>query len=396
MIGGDCGVPDYDYLLIGGGMAADSAARGIREVDADGTIGLIGSELTGPYERPFLSKVLWSDPAEDDLFRDTEALGVAMHLGREALSLDPAAKTVRDDEGTAYRYRKLLLATGALPLRLRGSDEGVLYFRGLRHYRRLRQLTEEPGREVLVLGGGYIGAELAAALRGAGHGVVMAFPEGGIMERMFPPDLSAFVSAYFRERGVRLLPGLAVESVVRTAGGRKLATFVNGDTLEADVVVAGLGVTPDTRLAEAAGLEVADGIRVDASLRTSDPDIYAAGDAISIFSPALGRWRRVEHEENANLSGFLAGQAMAGEAQEYTHLPMFYSDLFDLGFEGTGIADARLGMVADWEDDAFGSGTVWYLEEGRPVGALMWNRWGRLDEAREAISSGGLPGNKAT
>src|SRR5690625_2869767 len=389
-------MPEYDYLLVGGGMAADSAARGIREVDADGTIGLLSSEDTGPYERPFLSKILWADPDEDGLLRDTAELGVTLHLGREAVSIDRKARTVRDDAGTVYRYGKLLLATGGRPRRLKGNDEGVLYFRSLADYRRLRELTAEPGQEVLILGGGYIGAELAAALSGAGQNVTMAFPEAGIMERMFPAGLSRFIGDYFAGRGVQLLPGRLVEAVVRTAAGRQLATFSDGSTLEADVVVAGLGIEPETTLAEAAGLEVDDGIRVNASLQTSDPDIYAAGDAVNVHSPALQRWRRVEHEENANLTGFFAGQAMAGQAQEFAHLPMFYSDLFDLGFEGTGIADSRLETLEDWEDDAYGSGTVWYLEDGAPVGAVMWNRWGRLDEVRQAISRGELPGRNGS
>jgi len=381
-------VPEYDYLLVGGGMAADSAARGIREVDSDGTIGLISSEETEPYERPFLSKVLWASSDEEGLFRDTAALGVTLHLGRQAVSIDRSSRTVRDDGGTVYRYGKLLLATGGTPRRLKGSDEGVLYYRSLAHYRRLRELTAEPGQEVLIIGGGYIGAELAAALVQAQQEVTMAFPEEGIMERLLPEDLSAFVSDYYRERGVKLLNGQLVESVVRTAAGRKLVTFTDGSTLEADVVVAGLGIIPDTRLADEAGLETADGIRVNATLQTSDPDIYAAGDAAAIHSGMLNRWRRVEHEENANLTGFFAGQAMAGEPQEYTHLPMFYSDLFDLGFEGAGIADSSLETVSEWDGATFGSGTIWYLEEGIPVGVIMWNRWGKLEEARERISRG--------
>src|SRR5690625_2828673 len=235
-------------------MAADSAARGIREVDSDGTIGLISSEETEPYERPFLSKVLWASSDEEGLFRDTAALGVTLHLGRQAVSIDRSSRTVRDDGGTVYRYGKLLLATGGTPRRLKGSDEGVLYYRSLAHYRRLRELTAEPGQEVLIIGGGYIGAELAAALSSAGQNVTMAFPEAGIMERMFPAGLSRFVGDYFAGRGVRLLPGRLVEAVVRTAAGRQLATFSDGNTLEADVVVAGLGIEPETTLAEAAGL----------------------------------------------------------------------------------------------------------------------------------------------
>src|SRR5690554_3744631 len=153
-------MPDYDYLLVGGGIAADSAARGIREVDESGSIGLISAEPHAPYDRPPLSKGLWQDQTEDEINRDTQELGVEMHLGTRVLRIDRAAHTVHDNQGATHAYRKLLLATGGEPRRLSGPDEGVIYYRNLADYRQLRQLTARPSR-VLVLGGGYIGSELA-------------------------------------------------------------------------------------------------------------------------------------------------------------------------------------------------------------------------------------------
>ncbi len=377
-------MPDYEYLLVGGGMAADSAARGIREEDENGSIGLIGAEPHPPYDRPPLSKGLWQDQTEDEITRGTQQLGVEMHLGTRVVRIDPAAHSVTDDRGATHTYRKLLLATGGAPRRLSGPDDGVIYYRDLADYRQLRQLTGQPSR-VLVLGGGYIGAELAASLGAQGHSVHLAFPEETLLARLLPADLGEFLGGYYRDRGVTLHPR-RLAAAVRRSGKESRVTFADGGQLTADVVVAGLGIIPGVALAQDAGLTVADGIEVNEFLQTSQPDIYAAGDVASIYSPTLGRRRRVEHEENANLSGMLAGMAMAGHPQPYAHLPMFYSDLFDIGFEGVGVTDSRLEVQADWQEP-FRKGALHYLEGGRLVGAIMWNNWGQLDRIRELIEA---------
>lgn len=376
----------YDYLLIGGGMTADAAARGIRDVDETGSIGLISAETDPPYSRPPLSKGLWRDQQIEDTDRETASLGVNLHLGRRASALDRAARTVTDDHGQLYGYRRLLLATGGQPRRLRGLDDGVIYYRTLADYRHLRQLTRQP-RSVLVLGGGYIGAELAAALSGHGHKLHMAFPEVNVLERLLPVALARTVSDRFSEQGVVLHRRLSAESVRRSAAGT-VARFDDGTELLVDVVVAGLGIIPDTALAAGAGLAVQDGIIVNEFLQTADPAIFAAGDVASIYSPALGVRRRVEHEENANYSGLFAGRAMAGEAEAYTHLPMFYSDVFDFAFEGVGLVDSRLQTEVHW-DEPLESGSIHYLQDGLVRGVLMWNSHGRLDEARSLISAPG-------
>ncbi len=375
-------MPAYDYLLIGGGMTADAAARGIRDVDAEGSIGLISTETDAPYNRPPLSKGLWRDQEIEEIDRETENLGVTLHLGRRAVTLDRASRTVTDDRGETYGYGRLLLATGGSPRRLRGLEDGVIYYRNLADYRRLRELTAER-RSVMVLGGGYIGAELAAALQGAGHDVHMAFPEVNVLDRILPAELAREVSTLFRSKGVTLHRRVTAESVRQSAAGT-VVRFADGTEILVDVVVAGLGILPETSLAETAGLGVSDGITVNEFLQTTDPDVYAAGDVASILSPALGIRQRVEHEENANLSGYLAGKAMAGEAEPYTHLPMFYSDLFDQSFQGVGLADSRLETAIDW-DEPLKKGTVRYLEDGKVRGVLAWNSWGRLDAARELI-----------
>lgn len=377
-------MPDYDYLLIGGGMAADAAARGIRDADPDGTIGLIGAEPFAPYNRPPLSRGLWQDYSEDEIMRETDELGVDLHLGRTATNIDRQRRQVTDDSGTTYGYRKLLLATGGQPRRLSGPDDGVIYYRTLADYRRLRQLTSEPAR-VLVIGGGWIGAELAAVLTDVGHSVAMAFPEPGLLARLLPAGLSSSLTEQFRSRGVTVHAGRLVRSAVNG-----LVTFEDGaqEQEQYDAVVAGLGIIPATGLAEASGLTVSDGIEVDEFMQTSDPDILAAGDVASVFSPALGMRRRVEHEENANLTGWYAGQAMAQLRQPFTLLPMFYSELFGQSIDGVGLVDSGMETVERWEEPDL-RGTIYYLADGRVKGALMWNSPGRIGHARELIEQGG-------
>lgn len=376
-------MPSYDYLIIGGGMAADSAVRGIREVDAEGSIGLIAEELHPPYDRPPLSKGLWQDMQVEEIMRDTDELGVTMHQGRRVLALDRAARTALDQHGDSYGYGKLLLATGGSPRRLSSPNEDVIYYRYLDDYLKLRELTAET-RQVLLIGGGYIGAELAAALSQAGHQVQMVFPEFALLARLLPKELAAHLNSLFEERGISLLTGRNVESVAPHDQNGSLITLTDRQTIKADIVIAGLGLVPETALAAGAGLETADGITVNEFLQTSDEHVFAAGDVASIHSPALGLSRRIEHEENANLSGYFAGMAMAGQPQAYTHLPMFYTDLFDLGFEGVGLVDSRLETHADW-DEHLNRGRIYYLKDGLVAGALAWNSPGELDRFRELI-----------
>jgi NADPH-dependent 2,4-dienoyl-CoA reductase/sulfur reductase-like enzyme len=376
---------EYTYLLIGGGIAADAAARGIRETGATGSIGLISSEAHPPYDRPPLSKGLWHDTPESDIWRDTHGLGVTLHLGRTVTELDPAARSAADNLGGRCSYEKLLLATGGSPRHLSGSDEGVIYFRTLDDYHLLRKLTASP-RRVVVIGGGYIGAEIAAALAGQGHEVHMAFPEDALLGRLLPAGLAWHLNDYYTERGVTLHPGLGVTAVTQNNGDGSLVAFSDGSTLAAEIVIAGLGIIPNVELARAAGLTVSDGIEVNGFLQTSDPDIFAAGDVANIYNAALDLRRRVEHEENANLTGYAAGKAMAGTPEAFTHLPLFYSDLFDLGFEGVGNVDSRLETLSVW-DEQFRKGSIYYLHDGRLQGALMWNNWGRLDRVRELIEA---------
>ncbi len=367
------------YLIIGGGMTGNAAAAGIREVDADGALAMIGDDPHPPYARPPLSKGLWAGKPRESVFLP-EVAGLVRHGGRRALALDPRSHEVRDSSGEVHRYERLLLATGGRPRRLPAGGDRVMYFRTLDDYDRLRAVE---GPEAVVIGAGFIGTEIAAALASAGKRVTMIFPEDAIGARVYPPELARFVTSYYEGKGVRVLTGCGVAAVERR-GLRTLVRTTAGEEFEADVVVAGLGVEPDVALAEAAGIACENGILVDAGLRTSAPDIWAAGDVARFESAALGEMVRVEHEDNALTMGRAAGRSMAGEPVRWTHLPFFYSDLFDLGYEAVGKLDARLETVTSWKT-ANREGVVYYLDEGRVVGVLLWGIFGQVDAARGLI-----------
>ena len=368
------------YLIVGAGMTGDMAAKGIREHDPDSSITMIGADPNPPYKRPLLTKGLWKGAPEEKVWREP-ADGLELVTGRRIVSLDLAASRATDNAGEEYEWEKLLLATGAQPRQIPGA-EGVVWFRTLDDYHRMREVAGE-GAHVVVIGGGFIGSEIAAALTGAGCRVTMVFPEPGIGHRLFPADLSAFVADYYREKGVEVLGGETVAEATGTS-----VTLGSGRTLEADAVVAGLGVIPDTELAEAAGLEVDDGIVVDEFGRVpGHENVFAAGDVARFPVAALGTTLRIEHEDHANTHGNMVGANMAGAETPYDHLPFFYSDLFDLGYEAVGLVDSRLEADENWQEP-YRKGIVTYLEDGRPRGVLLWNVWDKIDAARELIRAG--------
>lgn len=380
-------MPDTRYLVVGGGMTGDAACRGIRDHDPEGSIALVGAEQHEPYARPPLSKGLWTGKSEDSVWRGTLDLGVELHVGRRIVALDLAARTAVDDAGDSYSYEKALLATGGTPRRLQDAVDGVVYFRTIDDFRHLHDLAGD-GVRIAVIGGGFIGSELAAALATNGCRVTMAFPEEGIGRRLFPLELSLFVNDYYRSRDVEVLPGELVASVAPDGNGFRVTTE-GGHEIEADAVVAGLGIVPSTELAEQAGLPVDDGVLVDELGRVEGrDDVFAAGDVARFPVDALGGTRRVEHEDHANTHGRSVGANMAGAGEPYDHLPFFYSDLFDLGYEAVGDVDGRLETVSEWAEPNRKGVVACVDEAGSPRGFLLWDVWDKVDDARALIRAG--------
>lgn len=392
---------EYDYVIVGAGVAAASAAKAIRADDPDGTIAVFGADPDGPYYRPDLSKTLWLDPKAvpgAGWLLDPNETDVTLLTDTTVTSLDPGDHTLTTSTGATVAYSQLLLATGAAPNRL-GSEspadaqapgsERIIYYRTVETYRRLRRLAG-PGSHVIVVGGGYIGGEIASALAQNDIHVTLVMPTELIQQAMFPEDLAAAVTKTFVDRGVDVVGSTRVDTIVPDAeGGTVTVTSVDGKTFTGDAVVLGLGASPNDSLAERAGITVDDGIVVDQRLETNTTDVYAAGDVANYYDSLLGR-RRAEHVDQAENSGRIAGRNMvaarrATERHVYDYTPIFWSDLFDFGYEAVGDLDARLRTVENLKDD-FTQGTVYYLDANDRVrGVLLWNVWDSTDKAKELI-----------
>lgn len=384
---------DYDYLIIGGGMTADTAAKGIREKDADGTIGIIGEESTAPFPRPALSKKLWTDDefSEDDAALDTaDETGATLHLGARADTVDRDTKTVTTSTGDSFTYRRLLLATGGHPRQIADlpPSDRVIYYRTLEHYHRLRAaVSGHP--HVVVVGGGYIGTEIAAALVQDGSKVTLVHPDDVLGSRTFPPVVADEIEKMFVDAGVTVHGGAKVEGGTTSATGVRL-DLSDGTTVMADLAVVGLGIAPAGVLARRSGLQTSSdgGIVVDDRLTTDDPDVLAAGDVAEYPDAILGR-RRVEHVDNANEMGAAAGRILAGSDETYDHTPMFYSDLFDAWYEAVGTLDASLRTeVVDKED---GGRVVYYIDDDEVVGVLLWKVGDGVEPAKKVLAAHTVP-----
>jgi 3-phenylpropionate/trans-cinnamate dioxygenase ferredoxin reductase component len=377
----------FDYLIVGTGMAADAAVQGIRELDSHGRIALLGDDPNPPYSRPPLSKSLWKGKSIDSIWRRTAQRSVTLLVGCSVSSINIVEKTVQTEKGDEYGYGKLLLATGGSPRRLPFGGEEIIYFRTLEDYHRLREQSGKH-KHFGMIGGGFIGSEIAAALAMNGEKVTMLFPEDGIGARVYPREISKFLNSYFREKGVEVLPNTSVKDMIKQGDSYQLITDT-GKAIPADVVIAGIGIVPNIDLAKTAGLQVGNGIVVDKQLRTSHPDIYAAGDVAEVFQPLLEKRLRLEHEDNANEMGKQAGRNMAGANETYEHLSYFYSDLFDLGYEAVGELDPRTETFIDWQDP-FKKGVIYYLSRGKVMGVLLWNVWGARPAAQALINTPGI------
>jgi NADPH-dependent 2,4-dienoyl-CoA reductase/sulfur reductase-like enzyme len=382
-------VTRYEYVIVGGGMIADAAAKGIRELDPHSAILILGDEPDEPYTRPALSKLIWIDPTftEDKVPLGTEATGAEIRTGVTVLSIEPEAKTVTV-AGETLEYGALLLATGGTPntLELPAGDR-VIYFRTFEDYRHLRELANDR-THVAVVGGSYLGTEIAAALVQNDCQVTLITPDSVLREKVLPADLAHRFQGWFEDAGVEIVAGTRIASGTASEDGVVLTTEA-GTTIEADVVVLGLGITPNTGLAEEAGLTVDDGIVVDEHLRTSNPSVYAAGDVASYPDALLGR-TRIEHVDLSRKQGRAAGRAMVGDETPFTYTPYFYSMVFGHRYEAVGALDASADTVTAWAEPGV-KGTVYYLDGDAVQGVLLWGNSSDAepdarDRARETLA----------
>lgn len=374
----------YPYVIVGAGVAAASAVAGIREVDPSGAVAILGAEPDPPVYRPDLSKTLWldADASLEGSALDVTGEGVELHTSSAVTAIDPAAHRVELADGTRIGFGRLLLATGSSP-RTAGLAPGprVIHYRTSADYRALCAVAGA-GAHVAVVGGGYIGGEIASALLQNEVRVTLVLPHGTVQPGMFPPDLSREITQKLAAKGARIITG-------RLAGGSASGDGVSlaledGQEITADAVVIGVGVSADTALAEDAGLAVDDGIVVDELLRTSAADVYAAGDNASYPDALLGR-RRVEHVDNAESMGRAAGRTMAGEETPYEHTPFFWSDLLEDGYEAIGELDSSHVLLEDVSEDG-SARVVLFGADGRVRGALLWNTWDSVGTAEALIA----------
>ena len=376
---------NYKYLIIGGGMSADAAVKGTREIDPQGSIGLFSLETDPPYKRPPLTKGLWKGKSFESIWLNTESHNVAIHLEQKIVFLEAGQLVARDDQGNEFQSEKVLLATGGRPRRL-AFGEDIIYYRKLPDYRRLAAMSAS-GQDFAVIGAGFIGPEIAAALAMVGKKVSMVFPGKGIGARIYPQALSQFLNDFFQKKGVEILAGEKVASLT-SHGKQRILKTLGGCEVIAKGIVAGLGIELNLALANAAGLQVGNGISVDENLVTSHPNIYAAGDVAEFYNPALGKRLRLEREDNAKSMGRQAGRNMTGASEPFHYLPYFYSDLFELGYEAVGELDSQLETAADWAEP-FQKGIIYYFREQRVCGVLLWNVWDKVPMARELIAQPG-------
>jgi 3-phenylpropionate/trans-cinnamate dioxygenase ferredoxin reductase subunit len=382
------------YVVIGGGLAGAKAAETLRTQGFEGGIVLVAEEPEVPYERPPLSKgyLLGNDERENARVHDTgwyAEHGVDLRTGVRAVALDPGAHRVELDSGETLDYAKLLLATGSSPRRLPvpGADlDGVRYLRTLPDSDRLLADLREGGRRLVVVGAGWIGLEVTAAARGYGNDVTVVEPQPTPLFQALGPEMGEVFAHLHRQHGVNLRTGTGVREF-RGDGAVSTVVTDGGDELPADLVLVGVGAAPNTALAEEAGLEVENGVVTDAALRTSAPDVFAAGDVARSYNPLFGRHVRVEHWANALNGGPAAARSMLGQEVVYDRVPYFFTDQYDLGMEYSGLGgpDDEVVCRGNREDGEF---IAFWLSGGRVVAGMNVNVWDVTDPIQTLIRSG--------
>jgi 3-phenylpropionate/trans-cinnamate dioxygenase ferredoxin reductase component len=371
------------YVVVGGGLAGGKAVETLREESFTGPVVLVAAEEELPYERPPLSKgyLLGKEPRHQAYVHDRDwydERSVELRLGTRVVAIDRSAQEVEVDGGGRLGYERLLLATGSAVRRLdvpgAGLD-GVLYLRELRDADRIKAVLESRGR-VAVVGGGWIGLEVAAAARTYGCEVTLLEAAPLPLIGVLGEEVGRIFADLHREHGVDLLLSTGVVELVGEGGRVTGLVTDDGRRVAADAVVVGIGVRPLTDLADSSGLEVDNGVLVDQSLRTADPSVFAAGDVANAYNPLLGRRVRVEHWANALHGGPAAARAMLGQDVVYDRLPYFFSDQYDLGMEYVGQpAPGEVDRVVLRGDVAGRAFQAFWLSGGRIVAGMHANLW---------------------
>jgi 3-phenylpropionate/trans-cinnamate dioxygenase ferredoxin reductase subunit len=382
-------------VIVGGGLAAGTAAATLRKEGFDGDVTIVAAEPHSPYQRPPLSKgFLTGAEGEDAVFLHPDDWyadnGIRLLTGTTATRLDPAAHRIELDAGTALAYDSVLLATGSSPrmLPLPGHDlPGVHTLRRFEDSQLLADALRDGGKRLVLIGSGWIGMEVAASARSLGNEVTILEREAVPLAAALGPEMGSVFRRLHEEHGVDLRTSVAVEAI--TGRSRATGVVVDGDTVPADLVLVGVGATPNTQLAEGAGIEVDNGILTDASLRTSAPGVLAAGDVANAFHPAVERRLRSEHWQNARRAGPVAARVMLGQDAVHDSVPYFYTDQFDLGMELSGypplMAGARLIVRGDIDAREF---IAFWVGDGRVVGAMNVNIWDVQKPLTALIRSG--------
>ena len=387
------------YVIIGAGLAGAKAAETLRDEGFDGPICLLGDEPERPYERPPLSKgVLLGDVGRGSAFVHEEGWyaehDVHLRTGTAVVGLHLAEHVVELEGGERLGFDKVLLATGSSARRLRvpGADlEGVHYLRRLADADTLRPRLAAGDRRVVVIGGGWIGLEVAAAARAMGNDVTVVEPAPTVLRAALGDELGAMFADLHREHGVRLLLGEGVGSLTGAGGAIREVETSSGERLPADVVVVGVGARPNTQLAEDAGLEVDNGVLVDASLRSSHPDVFAAGDVANAVHPVLGRRLRVEHWANALHGGPVAARAMLGQPVVHDAVPFFYTDQYDLGMEYRGsIGPDGVDRLVVRGDRTGRELLAFWLKDSRVQAGMNVNVWDVGEAVEGLVRSGAV------
>ena len=389
---------DTTYVIVGASLAGAKAAETLRAEGFDGRLVMIGAESERPYERPPLSKDYLLGKAERDTIYVHPPQWYAEHdvdlrLGVAATGLDPSGHQVTLADGSRAGYTKLLLTTGSSPRRLTVPGAGldrVLYLRSAHDSDRLKAAFGAASR-VAVIGGGWIGLETAAAARSAGAEVTVLEAAELPLLRVLGREVAEVFASLHRDNGVDLRTGVQVAEITGAGGRADGVLLGDGSRVPADVVVVGIGITPNTQLAAQAGVKVDNGVVVDERLRSSDPDIYAAGDVACAFHPLLGKHIRVEHWANALNQPLIAARAMLGHDVAYDRVPYFYTDQYDLGMEYSGYVEPGGYDQVIFRGDVPGREFVaFWVGGGRVLAGMNVNIWDVNDKIA-ALVRAGLP-----